>query len=100
MKNILATFIVLVIMIIGCNTSNKEVIAATHAATLEDYRGLDGCVWVVQLTDGTVLEPVNLDEFDIVPVDGKPIELSYTEVASGSICMVGPTIEIQVIIAR
>ena len=55
MKNLLVAITVLLVMVIGCNTTNEEVIAYTETAYFRDYRGLDCCNWVIELTDGTRL---------------------------------------------
>jgi|JI102314A2RNA_FD_contig_41_2026374_length_975_multi_2_in_0_out_0_2 hypothetical protein len=100
MKNLLVAITVLLVMVIGCNTTNEEVIADTETAYFRDYRGLDGCIWVIELTDGTRLEPINLGDFDIVPADGKKIDIAYTPVSYASICMVGEIVEITAIVER
>jgi uncharacterized protein YceK len=99
MKNVALTLIVIIIMAIGCNTSN-DIIDDTASAHLRDYTGLDGCGWVIELTDGTTLEPLNLDAFNFTPVDGMAIELTYTEQPMGSICMVGKTVNIITLIVK
>ena len=101
MKNLLVAITVLLVMVIGCNTTNEEVIADTETAYFRDYRGLDGCIWVIELTDGTRLEPINLGDFDIVPADGKKIDIAYTTAPSYlSICMAGEIVEITAIVER
>ena len=67
-----------------------------ESATLVDLNGLDGCDWVIQLkSDGTRLEPTNLDEFVQSPVTNQSICVSY-EIRADlvSICMVGPFVDI------
>lgn len=100
MKNLLVAIIVILVMVIGCNTTNEAVIAETQTAYFRDYRGLDGCIWVIELSDGTRLEPINLGDFDIVPTDGKKIEVAYTTAPYLSICMVGEMVEITAIVER
>lgn len=99
MKNLGLTLLVLIIMAIGCNTGN-EIIDDTTSAHLRNYTGLDGCGWVIELTDGTKLEPINLDEFNFTPTDGMAIEITYTEMPLASICMVGQTVELITIIVK
>ena len=70
------------------------------AATIEDYTGLDGCGLVVKLTTGEVLEPMNLNGFNITPTDGMKVWVKYHEVAGASICMVGPIVEIYCLAKR
>ena len=68
--------------------------------TIEDYTGLDGCGLVVKLTTGEVLEPMNLNDFNITPTDGMKVWVKYHEVAGASICMVGPIVEIDCLAKR
>ena len=72
MKNLLVAITVLLVMVIGCNTTNEEVIADTETAYFRDYRGLDG----------------------------KKIDIAYTPVSYASICMVGEIVEITAIVER
>lgn len=66
-------------------------------AVLKDYTGLDGCTWVIKLDNNEVIEPINLGDFNFVLEDGKKIWIKYKTVGMASICMVGPTIEIEAI---
>jgi hypothetical protein len=71
-----------------------------QAATIEDYTGLDGCGLVIKLQNGAVLEPINLNDFNITPTDGMKVWVKYHEVGMMSICMVGPTVEIDCLAKR
>ena len=81
----------------SCEGSSCE---NAKAATIEDYTGLDGCGLVVKLTTGEVLEPMNLNDFNIMPTDGMKVWVKYHEVAGASICMVGPMVEIDCLAKR
>ena len=81
----------------SCEGSSCE---NAKAATIEDYIGLDGCGLVVKLTTGEVLEPMNLNDFNITPTDGMKVWVKYHEVAGASICMVGPMVEIDCLAKR
>jgi PKD repeat protein len=64
--------------------------------TVADYTGLDGCGLVIQLDNGEVLEPQQIvPEFTLK--DGQRVVLSYTEIPSASICMVGKIVRIDCI---
>lgn len=63
-------------------------------AILHNYTGLDGCGWVLEIDNGKILEPTNLDVFPIELTEGKTIYITYTPVDGGSICMVGEIVEI------
>lgn len=81
----------------ACNRSTCD---NAQAATIVDYTGLDGCGLVIQLQNGTVLEPVNLNDFNLTPTDGMKVWVKYHEIAGGSICMVGPIVEIDCLAKR
>ena len=81
----------------SCEGSSCE---NAKAATIEDYTGLNGCGLVVKLTTGEVLEPMNLNDFNITPTDGMKVWVKYHEVAGASICMVGPIVEIDCLAKR
>ncbi|MEN8122384.1 MAG: hypothetical protein ABFS35_18710 [Bacteroidota bacterium] len=66
-----------------------------HTGILKNFTGLDGCGWIIQLSDSSKLEPINLDEFKIDLEEGKKVEIKYHERNDlGSICMVGKIVEI------
>jgi hypothetical protein len=64
---------------------------------LQDYTGLDGCGMLIDLDNGTTLDPTNLTDFqsEVNIVDGQNIWVKYHEIAAGSICMVGTVVEIE-----
>ncbi len=92
---LLLTFVLLIFS--ACNRSTCE---NAQAATIVDYTGLDGCGLVIQLQNGTVLEPVNLNDFNLTPTDGMKVWVKYHEIAGGSICMVGQIVEIDCLAKR
>lgn len=82
----------------SCNRSTCE---NAKAATIEDYTGLDGCGLVIKLQTGEVLEPTNLNSFNITPTDGMKVWVKYHELSGmASICMVGPIVEIDCLAKR
>ncbi len=92
---ILSTFLLLIFS--ACDRTSFE---NAQAATIEDYTGLDGCGLVLKLQSGEVLEPTNLNDFNITPTDGMKVWVKYHEVGMMSICMVGPTVEIDCLAKR
>ena len=67
----------------------------SEKATLKDYKGLDGCTWIIELGNGERLEPVNLEDFVGSPVEGMKIKLSYNiDIEMASICLVGKVAQI------
>ncbi len=81
----------------------------TSAATVRDFTGLDGCGFIFELEDGTLLQPFRLgycgtsplpkeitDDplFNFVFANGKKVMIGYEKLESPSICMVGPVVKI------
>ncbi len=67
-------------------------------ALILDYSELDGCGWIIMLETGERLEPVNLHQYDIEPVDSLPVNITYTVIKDMvSICMVGKIVHINCI---
>ncbi len=61
---------------------------------LNNKTGLDGCSWVIKLYvkdkhGHEYLEPTNLHTFKIKLLEGKLVEVIYSEETLGSTCMVG-----------
>jgi hypothetical protein len=92
--NILLVLVIIVpfIAFVGCK---KKGCHNSEKAVIRDYHGLDGCGYIIELTDGTRLEPVNINDFSLGLSDGKPIWVRYHEIGAGSICMVGKTVEVE-----
>ncbi len=65
-------------------------------ATIKDYTGLDGCGMVIVLENGDEIEPSNLNSFSssVSITEGQKIWVKYHEIGGASICMVGPSVEI------
>lgn len=62
---------------------------------MKDMRSLDGCQWIIQLDNGTKLQPKNLADFTVVPADGKRVMVDYTEVKNAmGTCMSGKIVKI------
>lgn len=76
----------------SCAKSNS--CANSEHAKLKNLAGLDGCSWVLELDNGSKLEPQNLTDFEIELVEGKDVHVRYTEIEGGSICMVGQIVTI------
>lgn len=90
----LKSLLLFTVILIGCKDDPAFPEGCTNA-TLRDLTGLDGCTWIIELTDGSRLEPVNLNDFDISLSDGLSICIEYQERTDlASICMVGQIIEL------
>ena len=84
----------LVISLVAFLACKKDDCSNGINAKFKDLTGLDGCGMVIELEDGTRLEPVNLSDISITPKDGMKIRLKYHSIEGGSICMVGETVKI------
>ena len=83
----LAVSVVFALLLAGCIDSDFG------NATLRDYTGLDGCHWVIELDNGEVVEPRNVEDFIAEPVSQMRLLVEYTvEPDWVSICMVGPVV--------
>lgn len=114
MKFLSYTFLTL-ILFTGCadddiqQTESEDCTPAT-AATIKDMTGLDGCGFVLELEDGTILEPLRVfmcgtpplpdkmpyDPLNNFPmIDGKKVLINYEVVQdAASICMAGTVVKI------
>ena len=103
--NLFGIFVIGALLSHGCSKNNNSddhhVVDQTgkctdaQEATIIDRTGLDGCHWLLKLSDGSSLEPTNLSDFDIELVDNKLVFVSYTERTDMvSICMVGAIVDI------
>lgn len=65
-----------------------------------DYRGLDGCVFLIELdkandsVSSRFLEPINPGSFGVPVSDGLKIRVKYRLLRSASVCMKGQVAEI------
>lgn len=60
--------------------------------TVVDKTGLDGCTFLLQLNDSSLLEPINLD--DSYKINGTKLAISYRVVSVMSVCMAGTTVKL------
>jgi hypothetical protein len=92
-KGVMKKFNVLfvaILLIISCNKESHDEIKGT----VRDLTGrLDGCGKVIELDNGTRLEPVQLPT-DIVLNAGERVAIKYDTVSAVSICMAGVTVKI------
>ena len=62
---------------------------------LKNMTGLDGCKWLIELTNGNKLQPTNLADFNIALEDGKPVTVDYVaQPGVMSTCMAGKVVKI------
>lgn len=104
------TLILILLAIVFLSCENESVGDCTVPATVLDFTGFDGCGFVLELEDGSRIEPIRpfidcgtpplpkeitedpLYNFEFI--DGKKVRISYRETDSPSICMVGPVVKI------
>ncbi|MCC6413325.1 MAG: hypothetical protein IT270_16805 [Saprospiraceae bacterium] len=96
MKNALFPIVMLALFLVAgcCKPPDDMPCDSSQVVTLKDFTGLDGCGFVLILADSTVLEPTNLNAFVSTPSDGQSVSVTFHEVNTFSICMVGPMVEI------
>lgn len=87
-----AFLFLILLLLMACSKSNSGMLKGK----LHDYTGLDGCGMLIDLDNGTTLEPANLSNFqdNVNLVDGQKVWVKYHEISAGSICMVGKVAEI------
>lgn len=92
------TFLVIIALgIMGCkSTETTKTLTCPDATlvTLTNLTGLGSCSWVLTLSNGERLEPINLSNYPIELVDGKEVYVTYTNADSMSACMVGDIVNI------
>lgn len=93
-------FNLICISLIFLASCHKSTCSNAEKASFKDLTGLDGCGIVIEQSNGQRLEPTNLDEFSITPVNDMDIWVKYHNTNGGSICMVGEIVEIECISER
>lgn len=79
----------------------KNACSDSVKATFVDATGTDGCGMIIELTNGKFLEPKNLNDFDVVPKNGKKIWVSYhLAQTGGTVCMIGDVVILDCITER
>ena len=95
MKNYFGIFLV---FLISCQ---KNSCSESVKAKFLDATGTDGCGMVIELSNGKLIEPKNLDDFSIDPQDGEKIWISYhLAQTGGTVCMIGDVVIIDCISER
>lgn len=88
------------LLVFSLNSCDKGECDGAVTGTVRNYTGLDGCGYVIELSNGDKLEPINLSEFSEFAVDNKRVRLTYEEVGAASVCMVGKMVNIKCIESR
>ena len=74
-KILVLTFFLVVIAFDSCNKESE--CEDSQSAKLVNMTGLDGCSWMIELGDGTKLEPTNLNDFNINLQENQKIWVVY-----------------------
>ncbi len=87
-------FFFILVSIYFLSSCNKDTDCSNSVSGRIHNYTLDGCTWMIEINNQNY-EPVNLSEFPSeFLVDNKQVQLTYTLVDGGSICMAGPLIHI------
>ena len=98
-KKFILSLVVLTLTIYSCNKESE--CENSHSAKLVNMTGLDGCSWMIELENGTKLEPTNLNDFNINLQENQKIWVVYhTAAQMASICMHGEIVTIDCISER
>lgn len=98
-KIVVLTFILLTLATLSCNKESE--CDNSQRAKLVNMTGLDGCSWIIEINNGTKLEPINLNDFSINLKENKKIWVVYhTAPQMASICMAGEIVTIDCISER
>ena len=98
-KILLLSLVVLTLAIYSCKKESE--CENSHSAKLVNMTGLDGCSWMIELNNGTKLEPTNLNDFNINLQENQKIWVVYhTAAQMASICMHGEIVTIDCISER
>lgn len=65
----------------------KTATTAGVEGKFKNLSGLEGCNWMIETDGGTLLEPTNLSEFDIAPVNGMAVRVDLTKTGYFSVCL-------------
>ena len=81
-------------LFLSCRNED-DALLCNEKATLRDFTGVDGCSYVLVLDDEKILEIEDLEfEPDFQFRDGLRVSVTYVEVSSVSICMVGQVVRV------
>jgi hypothetical protein len=91
-------FLIASVFFVSCAETNGIKCDNPQSGLLKSFTGLDGCGWVISLSDNTIIEPVNLDDFDIELEENKSVSVRYHQsTGMQSSCMAGEIVEIDYI---
>jgi hypothetical protein len=88
MKKLILLLIAIAFTVAACKKQKQ-------ASAIFTYKKVDGCTWLIQLPDGNLLEATNLNEFNVVPYEGKKIDITYVPAKGASVCMMGEIVKLK-----
>ena len=89
------TFLAFVLLLVLSCRNEDDTFLCDEKAILRNFTGLDGCSYVLVLDDEKVLEIGDLEvEPDFQFRDGLRVSVTYEELSSASICMVGSIVRV------
>ncbi|MCA0431326.1 MAG: hypothetical protein LCH32_12575 [Bacteroidetes bacterium] len=104
-KNLFIVFIYCFVFF-GCSKKQTPINTQPNTeftiGTLDNKTGFDGCGWTIEVKNPVtnkveVLEPTNLNAFNLTLVSGKTVKFTYKTIDKFSVCMLGPIVELEFI---
>lgn len=93
MKTLTSAILIATLLISSCT---KNLCIGFKNGVLKDYTEMGGCGWIIELNDGTKIEPINLSDFDVKLEDGKEVSVRYKEEKNqASVCMLGKVVNLK-----
>ena len=88
-------FVLISLSLFSCNKGFSDSCENGRQGVLKNLTGLDGCGWMIQLSDTERLDPMNLHKFDIELIENRPVCVQYRELDNiMNTCMAGKIVEI------
>jgi hypothetical protein len=89
-----------ILCITACN-KNNGCPNNSEKARIRDFTGSDTCDYVIQLEDGTKLEPTNLSEYPFVTLEeGQLVWVKYKAASGASLCDQGDIVKLKCLSER
>ncbi|HVI43830.1 MAG TPA: hypothetical protein VM802_03140 [Chitinophaga sp.] len=94
----LIVLVVAALTTVSCKTQQKGHAECRYEGTVKDMSGLDGCGMMIELKDGSRLQPVEFKEPGFTLKDGQHVKLNYTELKDRmTTCMSGKVVRVECI---
>jgi hypothetical protein len=90
----------LLLSLAACTSSETEELVVPQCstpATVRNLAGLDGCGFVLELSNGQRLEPRGDRWAQFPKVDGRRVTVTYRDASGVSACMAGKIVELDCI---